>query len=137
MSAKRHRPAVASSTPLAPGDVLADKYRIEGVIGKGGMGVIYAGTNVQLDQRVAVKVLAASADDETVARFTREARTLAKLQDEHVSRVIDLGTSDLHGPFMVLELLEGEDFADLLERVGPLAIDEAVGYALQACEAVA
>ena len=90
VSPESDRRESAGPVLLGPGEVLAGKYRIEGVVGRGGMGVVYSATNVQLDQRVAVKMLLASADDETVARFTREARTAARLQNEHVARVINL-----------------------------------------------
>jgi serine/threonine-protein kinase len=125
--------------PVREGDVLAGKYRIERVIGIGGMGVVVAATHMQLDQRVALKFLLpeALANKEVVARFAREARSAAKIQSEHVARVIDVGTLETGSPFMVMEYLEGRDLADVLRERGALPIEDAVGYVLQACEAIA
>ncbi len=122
-----------------PGTVLAGKYRVERVLGVGGMGVVVAATHVQLDQRVAIKYLrpAAQANPEVVERFAREARTAAKIRGEHVARVIDVAAFDDGTPFMVLEYLEGHDLSVELENKGPLEVVEAVRYLLETCEALA
>ena len=124
---------------VPPGTLVADKYRVDRVLGEGGMGFVVAATHEQLDQRVALKFLLPeiAAKKEVVARFLREARAAAKIQSEHVARVIDVGT--LHGasPYMVMEFLEGEDLQQTLQSRGPLPVAEAVGYVLQACEAIA
>jgi hypothetical protein len=124
---------------VSPGDLVAGKYRVERVLGEGGMGVVVLATHEQLDQRVALKFLLPSvvAQPEVVARFLREARAAVKIHSEHVARVIDVGTLDTGAPYMVMEFLEGEDLAQALERRGPLAAQEAVGYLLEACEAIA
>ena len=122
------------------GEVLAGKYRVEKVLGAGGMGVVVAATHLQLDQRVALKFLLpnATVDPEIVARFSREARAAAKIHSEHVARVIDVGTLPETGsPYMVMEYLDGSDLSQLLHKRGPLPVAEAVGYVLQACEAIA
>src|SRR5579863_6155380 len=97
------------AAPVAPGDLIAGKYRVDRVLGAGGMGVVVAATHEQLDRRVALKFLQASASirPEIVQRFLREARAAVKIQSEHVARVIDVGTLDSGVPYMVMEYLDG------------------------------
>src|SRR5262245_35020120 len=97
--------------PVREGEVLAGKYRVERVIGAGGMGVVVAATHLQLDQRLALKFVLPDAvqNRETVERFSREARAACKLRSEHVARVLDVGTLENGAPFMVMEYLEGRD----------------------------
>jgi serine/threonine-protein kinase len=125
--------------PLGPGDVVAGKYRIEGVAGEGGMAVIYAAHHLVLDQRVAVKVLFVdrATDEVTTERFVREAQAAARLQSEHAVRVMDAGVLPHGQPYLVMELLEGCDLAELLALSGPLEVPEFVDYMLQACEGIA
>jgi serine/threonine-protein kinase len=124
---------------LKPGDVLAGKFRIERVLGRGGMGVVVQAMHLQLDQRVALKFLLPDAliHPETLARFSREARAAAKIRSEHVARVIDVGTLDSGSPYIVMEYLEGEDLSAHLRKNGPLSTSRATGFVLQACEALA
>src|SRR5688572_11522572 len=121
---------------LSAGQIVADKYRIERVIGTGGMGVVVAATHVELDQRVAIKLLR-DVSDEALARFQREARLLVRLKNPHVARVFDVGALDDDTPYIVMELLEGEDLNAILGARGRLEVEEAVDHVLQACEAVA
>ena len=121
---------------LSAGQVVADKYRIDGVIGAGGMGVVIAATRLELDQRVAIKLLR-EASPEAIARFQREARLIVRLKSAHVARVFDIGTLDDETPFIVMELLEGEDLSRVLSKRGRLPVEQAVDYVLEACEAVA
>jgi eukaryotic-like serine/threonine-protein kinase len=121
---------------LSPGQIIADKYRIDSVIGTGGMGVVIAATHVELEQRVAIKLLRDASDD-SIARFKREARLLVKLKSEHVARVFDVGALDDDTPYIVMELLEGHDLAKLVELQGRLSVEQAVDYVLEATEAVA
>jgi serine/threonine protein kinase len=119
-----------------PGDVIHGKYRIEKVLGEGGMGVVLAAHHELLDQRVAVKVLT-SRDEKAVSRFSLEARSTARLNSEHVARVMDVGALACGAPFIVMEYLEGCDLEELLllhERLPP---QEAVGYILQALQGLA
>jgi serine/threonine protein kinase len=127
------------ASPVREGEILAGKYRIERVLGEGGMGVVVAATHIHLDQKVAIKFLLPEAllNTEVVSRFAREARAAAKVQSEHVARVIDVSTLESGSPYMVMEYLEGEDLACALERVGRLPVGDAVDYLLQACEALA
>jgi eukaryotic-like serine/threonine-protein kinase len=125
--------------PPGPGDLLAGKYRVERVLGIGGMGVVVAATHLQLDRLVALKLMLpeTAASPETAARFVQEARAAAEVQSEHVVRVLDVGALDDGSPFMVMEYLRGNDFARLLRTHGPLPVIDVAGYILQACEAVA
>jgi eukaryotic-like serine/threonine-protein kinase len=127
------------SSFVQEGEVVAGKYRVDRVLGEGGMGIVVAATHLELDQQVALKFLLPSVATrpEIVQRFTREARAAAKIRSEHVARVLDVGTLDTGMPYMVMEYLEGEDLAQVIARRGALPVQEAVGYILQACEAVA
>jgi serine/threonine protein kinase len=120
------------------GDVLAGKYRVEKVLGSGGMGVVVAARHVQLDVLVALKFMADEAfeDPDLVARFLREARAAARLRSEHIARVTDVGTLESGAPYQVMEYLEGSDLAALLSREGPQPLASAVEYIVQACEAL-
>src|SRR5258706_2580107 len=125
--------------PVREGEILAGKYRVERVLGVGGMGVVVAATHIQLEERVAIKFLIkdALASGEAVARFAREARAAVKIKSEHVARVIDVGTLETGAPYMVMEYLEGGDLSQVLQSRGSLPMEEAVEYVLQACEAIA
>lgn len=119
--------------------MLAGKYRIEKILGAGGMGVVVAAYHLQLDQRVAIKFLLPEVlgNAEAVGRFVREARASVKIMSEHVARVIDVGTLENSAPFMVMEYLDGGDLSAWLEQRGALPIEQAVEFILQACEAIA
>ena len=102
---------MTQESPVAIGSTIAGKYRVERVLGQGGMGVVVAAMHVELDQRVAIKFLLPDAlrDAEWVSRFAREAQAAARIQSEHVARVFDVGTLDTGAPYMVMEYLEGRD----------------------------
>lgn len=122
---------------LSPGQIIADKYRIDSVIGTGGMGIVLAATHVELGQRVAIKLLRDVGED-SIARFGREARLLVKLRSEHVARVFDVGSLDDETPYIVMELLEGHDLSKVLDlQGGRMSVEQAVDYVLEATEAVA
>jgi predicted Ser/Thr protein kinase len=127
------------STEVHEGQILAGKFRIERVLGQGGMGVVVAATHIQLDERVALKFLLPEAlgNPEAVARFAREARAAVKIKSEHVARVSDVGTLESGSPYMVMEYLEGRDLADWVRHSGAMRIPDAVEFVLQACEAIA
>jgi eukaryotic-like serine/threonine-protein kinase len=121
------------------GDVLAGKFRIERVLGVGGMGMVVSAMHIQLEERVAIKFLLPEAlmNAEAVARFGREARAAVKIKSEHVARVTDVGALETGAPYMVMELLRGQDLSHVLRDNGALPIAVAVQYLLQACEALA
>ena len=127
------------ATLPSPGDVIAGKYRVERLIGRGGMGAVFAAQHLILNQRVALKLLLGELADsqEASARFVNEARAAAQIQGEHVARVLDIGQLPTGVPFMVLEYLEGSDLAGILQQRGPLPVSEVADYALQALDALA
>ena len=124
---------------LLPGDVLAEKYRLDELVGQGAMGFVVRAHHLQLDEPVAVKFLLPdfAANQEALVRFEREARAAFKIKSEHVTRVLDVGRVANGAPFMVMEFLEGIDLGDLVGERLSLPVEEAVDYILQACEAVA
>jgi serine/threonine-protein kinase len=124
---------------LAQGSVFAGKYRIDGVLREGGMGTVALATHIRLEERVAIKVLLPSlaGDEELVARFLREGRAQVKIRSEHVARVFDVEPLEDGTPYMVMEYLEGRDLERILADEGPLPVAAAIGYVLQACEALA
>jgi serine/threonine protein kinase len=130
---------VRAPLPVALGEILSGRYRIESVLGRGGMGVVLAATHIRLGQLVAIKFLLEDhgADPEMRERFEREARATSRIRSEHVARVLDVGMMDSGVLYTVMEYLEGEDLASTLRRRGPFPVAEAVGYVLQACEALA
>jgi tRNA A-37 threonylcarbamoyl transferase component Bud32 len=124
---------------VQPGQILLGKYRIERVLGVGGMGVVVAATHVSLEERVAIKFLLPEAlqNAEAVARFLREARAAVRIKSEHVARVTDVGTLETGAPYMIMEYLDGGDLGALAKTRGALPVEAAVEYLLQACEALA
>lgn len=126
-------------TEVYAGQILGGKYRIDRVLGAGGMGMVVAATHLQLDERIAIKFLLPEAlrNPEAVARFGREARAAVKIRGEHVARVVDVGTFENGAPYMVMEYLDGRDLSALVHDRGALAPTDAVDAILQACEALA
>lgn len=121
------------------GSVLLDKYRVERLLGQGGMGVVVAVRHIDLGQLHAMKFLLPDAlgHQEAVERFLREARAAAILRSHHVVRVHDVGRMSTGAPYMLMEHLEGCDLKKYLELQGRLPVDEAIRFVLQACDAIA
>jgi eukaryotic-like serine/threonine-protein kinase len=136
VSSGQERPPVTS---VRPGDVLAGKYRVERVLGVGGMGVVVAAHHLGLNETVALKFLLPEAlgSPDAVARFLREAQAAVKIKSEHVASIKDVGTLPNGAPFMVMEYLDGSDLADWIKQRGALPIEQAVEFVIQACVAVA
>jgi eukaryotic-like serine/threonine-protein kinase len=132
-------PSQGAHTP-AIGDVIAQKYRVESIVGQGGMGVVVCARHVQLGQAVAIKLLTLPPDedrrDEAIARFLHEAQAAARLRNDHVVSIYDVGQLEDGLPFMVMELLNGSDLGSVLDERGALPEAEAVDYVLQACAGV-
>ncbi|MBX3196961.1 MAG: protein kinase [Labilithrix sp.] len=120
------------------GETICGKYRVDSVVGAGGMGVVMGAVDTSLGRAVAIKFLAPhkASREGAVARFLREARAAAAIQSEHVVRVFEASTLPNGAPFIVMEHLRGVDLAQLLQRRGALPIDEACDFLLQACEAL-
>src|SRR5580698_9017878 len=132
--------APASPLPFPPGSILLGKYRVERLLGEGGMGWVILATHLQLDQRVALKFMhkaQAAGSPEGVARFLREARAAARIQSEHVARVSDVGTLEDGAPYLVMEYLERQDRDSLVREQHSLPVAVVIDYARQACEGLA
>jgi len=141
-------PALGCAAVVAPrvidagvgiGEIFQEKYRVDSIIGHGGMGIVALCTHLALNEKVAIKMLRRDVLDDTdaVERFMREAQAAVKLKSEFVARVTDVGRSITNVPYMVMEYLEGHDLGDLLQERGKMAQPWAVEITLQACEALA
>jgi serine/threonine-protein kinase len=117
--------------------VLVGRYRVERVIGQGGMGVVVKAMHLQLNQPVAMKFLLPEVlgNQQVVQRFLREAQAAVRLKSEHVARVIDVGSLESGAPYMVLEYLEGADLSNFPRS--QLTVGGVIDLVLQACEALA
>ncbi|HKQ99996.1 MAG TPA: serine/threonine-protein kinase [Pyrinomonadaceae bacterium] len=123
---------------FVPGDVLANRYRIVGLLGRGGMGEVYRADDLKLKQAVALKFLpeSLSADGPALARFYQEVSVARQISHRHVCRVYDIGEySGLH--FLTMEYVRGEELSSLLKRIGRLPQDKALETARQLCAGLA
>lgn len=123
---------------LEPGTILAEKYRLENVLGVGGMGTVYRAEHLALKAPVAIKIIDREVTDGdlTMARFMREAQAAASLRSPHVVQILDYGTEG-DRPFMVMEMLEGEPLSDRIERYGHLTPSETFRVINHVAKAVA
>jgi serine/threonine-protein kinase len=114
------------------GTTLSGRYRLERKLGSGGMSIVYLGHDGRLDRWVAVKVMHQEFTDDMdqIERFAREARSVAKLSHPNIVSVIDAGEDAGHF-YIVFEYVEGETLKQLIDRVGPLPLDDAVAYAIE------
>lgn len=124
---------------VRPGEVIDGKYRVVQVLGQGGMGVVVQAEHVELGDQVAIKFLTPSLSErpETRARFLREAQTARQITSKHAVKVFDFGRLPSGSPYFVMEFLQGEDLAAVVERRGALPAGEAACHVRDACEAVA
>jgi serine/threonine-protein kinase len=115
------------------GREVGGKYRILRVVGRGGMGAVYEAENLALGKRVAIKLidLESSGQSEAVQRFEREARTAGALESSHIVQVFDVGKLEDGRPYLVMELLRGENLGARLHRLGPLTVSEALHVTVQ------
>ena len=132
-----HGPPADARRP-APGQVIGGRFRIDQVIGAGGMGIVMSATHLELGHRVAIKFMREDKleSEGTVERFIREARAVVKLRTEHVCRVLDVARLDSGAPYIVMELLDGVDLARTI-AARPLPAMIAVEYVMQATVALA
>ncbi len=123
---------------FVPGTVLAGRYRIVGLLGRGGMGEVYRADDLKLDQPVALKFLphGLDTDEDRLARFYREVRVARQVSHPAVCRVYDVGEAEGH-LFLSMELVDGENLASLLRRIGRLPPDKALDIARQLCAGLA
>ena len=121
---------------LDVGHVLEGKYRIERVLGRGGMGTVYEGVHTRIHRRVAIKVLKATlaADDDMVKRFEREALAASSVRSNHVVEVFDVGQLPDGERYMILEFLDGESLSARLKRLGTMAPNQIFPLATEALE---
>ncbi len=136
-------PELAASTakecvPPKPGETIAGKYLLTGILGEGGMAVVFEATHVRLRQRVAIKVLRprALANLDIARRFEMEARAVARLGGLGITQVTDVDVLPTGLPYIVMEFLEGHTLARELELVKPMPIEAAVDYIHQAALAL-
>jgi len=124
---------------LTPGTVISGKYRVDSILGRGAMGVVVAATHLELREAIALKFLYAKTDgsEDFKSRFRREAQVSAKLRNEHITRVLDVGTWREGAMYMVMEYLAGNDLRKMIRTQGPFPIGAAVEYIVQVCEGVA
>jgi len=120
------------------GAVLDTRYRVEGLLGQGGMGAVYGATDLRLEKHVAVKVMARelAANPDALARFYREARVTSGLGHPHIVQVNDFSTTPTGEPFLVMEFLEGEDLDHRLRRTRRLPLKEVVHIVKQVASAL-
>jgi serine/threonine-protein kinase len=123
---------------LSPNDIIDRKYKIERLLGRGGMGAVYVAEDLELARRVALKVLLpeAAANPEAVTRFEREARAAAALESDHVARIFGVGRLANGAAYIVMELLDGKDLSYVLAERGPLPVHEVVQAIIDACDAL-
>ncbi|MCX5746017.1 MAG: serine/threonine protein kinase [Proteobacteria bacterium] len=130
--------AVAAAHDSLIGTALADKYRIVRQIGKGGMGIVYLGEHIELNKRVAIKMMLEKyADDsEAIARFKREALAASRIGNTHIIDIMDIGIAADGRSFVVMELLEGSSLGDVIKASGPMPAWRAVHIMRQTLRAV-
>jgi len=123
---------------FVPGTILADRYRIVGLLGKGGMGEVYRADDLKLAQPVALKFLPDHllSDSGALARFHREVRVARQVSHKNVCRVYDIGEIDGRH-FLSMEFIKGEELSSLLRRIGRLPEDKALQLARQICAGLA
>ena len=128
---------------LGVGVIVAGKYRLERLIGKGAMGAVYVAQHEFLERRVALKFISEehAGTSDCARRFLNEARAAAGIENEHVARILDAGQLDGGAPFMALEMLDGADLAQIseqaIEQGETLAVERVADWVLQALEGLA
>jgi hypothetical protein len=123
---------------FTPGRIIAERYRVVALAGRGGMGEVYRAEDLKLSQIVAIKFLPASLskDAGALARFHSEVRIARQVSHPNVCRVFDIGDAD-GIPFLTMEYVDGEDLASLVRRIGRLSADKAIEIARQVCAGLA
>jgi hypothetical protein len=127
-----------SSLPFAPGAIIAGRYRLVSLLGRGGMGEVYRADDMTLDQPVALKFLPSgvAGDPDRLTQFHAELRIARQVSHKNVCRLYDLGDHEGR-QFLTMEYVDGEDLATLLRRIGRLPQDKAVEIARQLCAGIA
>ncbi|MEY4549731.1 MAG: hypothetical protein RL685_5926 [Pseudomonadota bacterium] len=126
-----------AAASFLPGELVDGKYRVERVLGRGGMGLVLLARNLLLQERVAIKVLVGKSTPALCSRLLMEARAAARLQSDHVVRVFDVGHSSAGDPYLVMEYLAGEPLSVVLESGGQQPVTQVVQWVLEACQGLA
>src|SRR5262249_4936600 len=131
--------AVDRDQTIKNGSIIGGKYRIDALLAEGGMAFVYVARDSSLDERVAIKVLKLEfrQQKDVLARFVREAKTTRRIQSDHCVKVHEVGLDPDHGPFMVMEFLEGTNLRDILESGGKLLARRACELVIQVCDGLA
>ncbi len=130
------RPQLEADVGVVVGETIAGKYRVDRILGEGGMGVVVAVTHLQLGERYALKFLHGDAiSPHARVRFLREAQATVRLKSEFIVHVSDVGELENGSPYIVMEHLIGDDLGGVI-RNGPLQVADAVDYVLQACAGI-
>src|SRR3954467_12688468 len=130
-------PRGAGASRFTPGAIIAGRYRLVALLGRGGMGEVYRADDLTLDQPVALKFLPESdAGEAGLAQLHNELRVARQVSHKNVCRLYDLGDSDGHR-FLTMEYVDGEDLGSLLRRIGRIPQDKAIDLARQLCAGVA
>jgi serine/threonine protein kinase len=118
--------------------MIADKYRLDRLLGRGGMGAVYAGTHVDLDRPCAIKLLLSdfTSDADALERFRREARAAARLNHPNVADTYDYGVLTDGGAYIIMELVEGQTLREYMDAAGPIPISEAAEIARQVADGI-
>jgi len=129
----------SSSALVAPGAIVAGKYRLDTIIGEGGMGSVWSATHTGLGQAVAIKFISKEfvTSGDALRRFDAEAKAAAQLRSRHVVQVYDNGTLEDGTPYIAMELLRGESVYTRVHRGGPVPLKEAAEILIQCCKALA
>jgi tRNA A-37 threonylcarbamoyl transferase component Bud32 len=120
------------------GRILGERYKILRQIGEGGMGLVYEAEHVAIEKRVALKILRDdfSSRSEVVERFKQEAKSASRIGNAHIVDISDFGTTPSGASYFVMELLDGDDLANILQAEGTLPIPRACDILLQCCKAL-
>ena len=125
---------------MTTGRLIDGKYELLSVLGQGGMGAVHLAKNLGTGRQVALKLLisdAAASSPETLARFLREAQVLGSVDHPNCCQIFDAGRDrDTGTPYLVMELLQGEDISKLIQRLGPLPPELALRIAVQALRGI-
>src|SRR5581483_11923997 len=115
------------------GTIVASRYRVERLLGAGGMGAVYAGEHLTTGRKVALKFVdrEVAESDLAIARFSREVRAMTAIESEHIPGVLDAGTHDDGRPFLVLDLLRGEDLGARISRERRLSVKDTLAVTAQ------
>lgn len=136
---KDNSPLVPISADPLIGLLIQDKYKVEGVIGRGTMGIVYKATQELIGREVAVKILHGHlvADTESLKRFHQQAKAASRLNHPHIITLYDYGIIEGGQPYIVMDLLKGTSLARVLDEKGSLTADEALPIFMQICDALA